>query len=73
MAKITISQLQTVDATSIQELTNSEIEATKGGLTAVVSPVINSKNLAILGQADTGSSTNTVGTNILQNLLGIVA
>ncbi|KYC36477.1 hypothetical protein WA1_43045 [Scytonema hofmannii PCC 7110] len=73
MAKITISQLQTVDATSIQELTNSELDATKGGLTAVVSPVINSKNLAIAGQADTGSSTNTVGKNLLQSLLGIVA
>jgi hypothetical protein len=32
MAKITISQLQTADTTSIKELTNAEIDATKGGL-----------------------------------------
>ncbi|MUG98274.1 hypothetical protein F7734_40600 [Scytonema sp. UIC 10036] len=32
MAKITISQLRTVDTASIQELTNAEINATKGGL-----------------------------------------
>jgi hypothetical protein len=73
MAKITISQLQTADAASIQDLTNVEIDATKGGATVVVAPVVNSKNLAILGQADTGSSTNTVGKNLLQSLLGIVA
>ncbi len=32
MAKITISQLHTVDAASIQELTNAALDATKGGL-----------------------------------------
>ncbi|KYC42344.1 hypothetical protein WA1_20455 [Scytonema hofmannii PCC 7110] len=32
MAKITISQLHTVDSASIQELTNAEIDTTKGGL-----------------------------------------
>jgi hypothetical protein len=32
MAKITISQLHTVDTASIQELTNAEIDTTKGGL-----------------------------------------
>ncbi|KYC41817.1 hypothetical protein WA1_51865 [Scytonema hofmannii PCC 7110] len=32
MAKITISQLHTVDTGSIQELTNAEIDTTKGGI-----------------------------------------
>ncbi|MUG93654.1 hypothetical protein F7734_14995 [Scytonema sp. UIC 10036] len=32
MAKIKISQLQTVDTASIQELTNAEIHTTKGGI-----------------------------------------
>ncbi|KYC36672.1 hypothetical protein WA1_44115 [Scytonema hofmannii PCC 7110] len=72
MAKITISQLHNVDADSIQELTDAEIDATKGGLTLVAAPLINLKNTAILGQADTYKSSNTVGKNILQSLLGVV-
>ncbi|KYC36475.1 hypothetical protein WA1_43035 [Scytonema hofmannii PCC 7110] len=71
MAKITISQLQTADAASIQELSNAELDATKGGLTLALSPVVNAKNTAIAGQADTYGSTNTVLKDALQGLLGV--
>ncbi|KYC36479.1 hypothetical protein WA1_43055 [Scytonema hofmannii PCC 7110] len=73
MAKITISQLQTADAASIQELTNAELDATKGGLTALLNPNLNLTNTALAGQADTSCSTNTVGVDILQRLLSLVA
>ncbi|KYC40487.1 hypothetical protein WA1_25530 [Scytonema hofmannii PCC 7110] len=69
MAKITISQLPNA---SVQELTNAEINATKGGITLEVAPKINLTNTAIGGQASTSDSTNTVGNNLLQNLFGLV-
>jgi hypothetical protein len=72
MAKITISQLQTADTASIQELTNAEIDATKGGLTALLGPNLNLTNTAVGGQADTSRSTNTVGTDILQSIFGAI-
>ncbi|KYC36481.1 hypothetical protein WA1_43065 [Scytonema hofmannii PCC 7110] len=72
MAKITISQLQTAEAVSIQELTNSELDATKGGITIVIAPVINLADTAILGQANTSRSTNTGLANIGQNLVGAI-
>ncbi|KYC36478.1 hypothetical protein WA1_43050 [Scytonema hofmannii PCC 7110] len=72
MAKITISQLQTADATSMQELTNSEINATKGGIVVGLGPVVNLTNTAVGGQADTFNSTNTVGQNLVQSLLGVI-
>ncbi|KYC36480.1 hypothetical protein WA1_43060 [Scytonema hofmannii PCC 7110] len=72
MAKITISQLQTADAASIQKLTNAELDATKGGLTALLNPNLNLTNTAVAGQADTSRSTNTVGTDILQSLFGVI-
>ncbi len=75
MAKITISQLNAADAASIQELTNAELDATKGGLLnglkAVVAPTVDANNTALLGQVNTICSTNTVGTNLLQKILNV--
>ncbi|KYC42485.1 hypothetical protein WA1_21220 [Scytonema hofmannii PCC 7110] len=70
MAKITISQLHTA---SVQELTNAELDATKGGLTLGLTPNLNLTNTAVAGQASTSGSTNTVGTDFLQSLIALVA
>ncbi len=74
MAKITISQL---NAASIQELTNAEMDATKGGLldrlTAGVAPNLDLTNTAVGGQVNTFKSGNTVGTNILQGIATLLA
>ncbi len=72
MAKITISQLNAADAASIQELTNAEMDATKGGLlngvTAVLAPSVGAKNTALLGQTNTANSSNGVLNNIGQGI-----
>ena len=73
MAKITISQLNTADAASIQELTTAELDATKGGLDFIIAPVINLKDTAFLGKTNTNRSTNNTLNSIGQSLLGLVA
>ncbi len=69
MAKITISQL---NAASIQELTNAELDATKGGLlnglTAVVTPNVDAKNTAVGGQVGTVNSSNGLLQGIGQSI-----
>ncbi|MUH00270.1 hypothetical protein F7734_51575 [Scytonema sp. UIC 10036] len=65
-SKITISQLHTVDASNIQDLTNTEIDTTKGGLLATL-PVLIS-DLGIIGQNKPVCSDNNVGNGLLQGL-----
>ncbi len=76
MAKITISQLHTADAASIQELTNAELDATKGGLldnvSIVIAPKLDLTDTAILGQTNTRGSSNGVLNGVGQNLLNAI-
>ncbi|MUH00267.1 hypothetical protein F7734_51560 [Scytonema sp. UIC 10036] len=66
MAKITISQLQTADASNIQELTNTELETTKGGLQVLIPVTI--ADVAIIGQNKPVTSDNNVLNDVLRGL-----
>ncbi|MUH00268.1 hypothetical protein F7734_51565 [Scytonema sp. UIC 10036] len=67
MAKITISQLQTADANNIQELTNTELDTTKGGLDLVLPVTV--ADVAIAGQNKPQFSDNFVLNDVLRNVL----
>ncbi|MUH00269.1 hypothetical protein F7734_51570 [Scytonema sp. UIC 10036] len=66
MAKITISQLHTADANNIQELTNTELDATKGGLTVAIPVTV--ADVAIIGQNKPVKSDNNVLNDVLRGL-----
>ncbi|MUH00265.1 hypothetical protein F7734_51550 [Scytonema sp. UIC 10036] len=70
MAKITISQLHTADAGNIQDLTNTELDITKGGL-ALALPVTLA-DLAVGGQNKPNRSDNFVLNDVLRDLSLVV-
>ncbi|MUH00266.1 hypothetical protein F7734_51555 [Scytonema sp. UIC 10036] len=70
MAKITISQLHTADASNIQDLTNTELETTKGGLTLALPVTL--ADLAVGGQNKPTTSDNFVLNDVLRDLSLVV-
>ncbi|KYC42375.1 hypothetical protein WA1_20620 [Scytonema hofmannii PCC 7110] len=65
MTKITIFQLHTVDADSIQKLTDAEIDATKGGLVTIDADVRNAFVSAVNSAA---FGANLVVNNVLRSI-----
>jgi hypothetical protein len=65
MAKMTISQLHTVDAASIQELTDAEIDATKGGF-VTIAPDVRQAFVSALNSATFGA--NLTVNNVLRSI-----
>ncbi len=65
MAKITIFQLHTVDADSIQKLTDSEIDATKGGF-VTIDPGVRDAFVSAVNSATFGA--NLALNNVLRSI-----